>query len=194
MARTPHPRYYASRGAYYVKLRGKQHLLASGPKDEPDGPTYKAAVLRYSQLVHLAPPSPHDNCQVGAVIHRYMFMLKRDGRLTTHRKFCNVLDPAIVSFGHVKVSDLKPYIVNDWLAQIDTWNSTTKHTAVDCLLTALNWARKEGIISSNPLTGMTKPERLHRDASVVLPELLMDLLAEEANPQLAKLITFLRHT
>jgi integrase len=194
MPRTAQVRYYPSRGAYYTKIRGVQHLLASGPKDEPDGPTYKAAVLRFSQLLNLKPAAPRDDCQVGALIIRHYHMLKCEGRASTLRTSRCKLDPAIKAFGHIKVADLKPYVVNDWLAEMTTWNTTTKHIAVSRLISALNWAKKTGLISTNPLDGMAKPEAIHRDANVVLPPALQSLLIAHASPALAHLLTFLRDT
>jgi integrase len=171
-----------------------QHLLAAGPKDEPDGPTYKAAVLRFSQLLHLAPTKPNDSKTVGTVIIQYFHKLKREGRANTLRTSRNKLDPAIQEFGHVKVSDLKPYVVNDWLDKMTTWNTTSKHMGVSRLLAALNWAKSEGSIADNPIADMAKPESRQRGADMVIPAPLLSLLVEAANSQLAKLLTFLRET
>ena len=44
MPRTPSIRYFDSRKAYDTQYQGRQWLLAAGPKDEPDGPTYRKAV------------------------------------------------------------------------------------------------------------------------------------------------------
>jgi hypothetical protein len=52
MPRTPQIRYFESRQAYYTQYQGRQHLLAVGPKDEPDGPTYQKAVQRFACVMH----------------------------------------------------------------------------------------------------------------------------------------------
>src|SRR5262249_44619274 len=52
MARRASVRYYDSRGAYYTQINGAQNHLATGPNDAPDGPTYKAAVKKFSELVN----------------------------------------------------------------------------------------------------------------------------------------------
>jgi hypothetical protein len=54
MPRQPSVRYFSSRQAYSCQFRSKQHLLASGPDDYPDGPTYKAAVKAFGQLMTIA--------------------------------------------------------------------------------------------------------------------------------------------
>jgi hypothetical protein len=72
MARTPSPRYFHSRKAYYVQYHGRQHCLAAGPKDEPDGPTYLAAVKRFSELMHCAQAdSLEDRNLVITILDRY---------------------------------------------------------------------------------------------------------------------------
>jgi hypothetical protein len=50
MPRTSSIRYFESRQVYYTQSHGRQHWLAAGPKDQPDEPIYRAAVLRFSQI------------------------------------------------------------------------------------------------------------------------------------------------
>jgi integrase len=195
MPRTPQVRYFASRSAYYCQFHGKQHLLAAGPKDDPHGPTYKAAVERFSRLMHVGEAQrSEDGCAVSAVVARYYFLLEREGRVESLHQARVVLDPAIAAFGGVRVRDLKPVVVNDWLAGQKAWCSSTKHVAVGVLLRALSWAAKEGIVTKNPIAGMSKPEKLARGKEVVLPEALQDLLIGQANRELAKLLRVLRGT
>src|SRR5437016_2848918 len=106
MPRTPSIRYFESRQAYYTQFRGRQRLLATGPKDEPDGPTYKAAVIRFSQIIHADEVDrASDNCAVSAVIARFYYALEQEGRKATLHQARTLLDPAIVEFGHVKVKE-----------------------------------------------------------------------------------------
>src|ERR1700722_848006 len=112
MPRTPSIRYFTSRKAYYTQYQGRQRLLAAGPKDEPDGPTYKAAVQRFAQLMHIdALDKAENDCVVSVVVARYYHSLKRDGKKNTLHLARTMLDPAIADFGHVKVKELKPIIV-----------------------------------------------------------------------------------
>src|SRR5437764_11643066 len=109
MPRTPSIRYYASRSAYYTKYHGRQHLLAAGPKDEPDGPTYRDAVVRFSQIMHADDTArAEDNCLVSAIIARFYYALDREGRKNTLHQARTLLDPAIAEFGAVKVKEVKP--------------------------------------------------------------------------------------
>lgn len=195
MPRTPTVRYFASRGAYYTQYHGKQHLLAAGPKDEPDGPTFREATVRYARLMHVGEmDKAEDNCAVSAVIARYYHSLEREGKKGTLHLARAMLDPAIAEFGHVKVKELKPIIVDDWIAKQTGWNSTTKNTAVSNLSRAMSWATEQQVITKNPVAGMKKHEKLVRGKEMVLPEGLQDLLIEVANRGLRKLLRMLRGT
>src|SRR5262245_46371903 len=207
MPRTPTVRYFASRDAYYTQYQGRQHLLAAGPKDEPDGPTYQKAVERFAQIMHVTEVErAEDNCLVSAVVVRYFHALDREGRQATLRLARTVLDPAIAEFGHVKVKELRPIIVSDWLAMMadekrykgrgreKPWNQSTRNTAGCVLNRAFNWAKEQGIITRNPVAGLAKPEKLVRGKEVVLPEALQDLLVATANRELAKFLRLLRGT
>jgi integrase len=207
MPRTPSIRYYESRGAYYTKYHGRQYLLAAGPKDEPDGRIYLAAVRRFSEIMHADEVTrASDNCVVSAVLARYFFSLKREGRMGTLRLARTLLDSAIAEFGHIKVKELKPFVVRDWLARMSSpdrprknrrerpWCTTTQHSAIEKLTRAFYWAKKEGMITANPIAGMEKPEKRVRGKEAVIPEGLMDVLIGAANQEFSKLLRFLRGT
>src|SRR5438067_1980086 len=53
MARRPSVRYWASRHAYCCWFKGQQHVLAEGPDDFPSGPTYQAALQKFSEITAL---------------------------------------------------------------------------------------------------------------------------------------------
>src|SRR5262249_12142617 len=117
MPRTPSIRYFESREAYYCQYQGRQHLLAAGPKDEPDGPVYRRAVERFAEVMHLREAErTADECPVSVVISRYCYFLKQEGRKKSLEVAKSLLVPAIAAFGHVRVRDLKPILVTDWLA------------------------------------------------------------------------------
>ncbi len=54
MPRTPAARYFESREAYFTTFQGKPHCVASGPRGEPDGLTYRATVPKSSEVIHVA--------------------------------------------------------------------------------------------------------------------------------------------
>jgi integrase len=199
MPRTSTIRYFKSRHGFYTQYQGRQHPLAQGEDDRPDGPVYLAAVRRFSQLMHAtAVEKAADTSPVSAVIARYFHHLKREKREGTLRQARTLLDPAIAELGSLKVQELKPFHVRDWIGKMQEsgqWNSTTAHTAIDVLNRALYWAREEGMIASNPVAEMTgKPEKRARGPEVILPGALMDLLIAEASPAFAAFLRMLRGT
>ncbi len=206
MPRTPSIRYFESRSAYYCQYHGRQHLLAAGPRDEPDGPVYRLAVKRFAEIMHLGEMErSEDTCPVSAVVARYYHFLDREGRKKTLLVTRSLLDPALVDFGHVRVRDLKPIHVTDWLARMAedpgkakgrfrAWSLTTRSTALDTLSGAFSWGVRQGVISRNPIAGIARLEKRARGKEVVLPEGLQDALIANANPELAKFLRMLRGT
>jgi hypothetical protein len=53
MARPRKVTYWSSRGGYGTNINRKQHVLAVGPDDAPAGPTFKAALDKYRELLEL---------------------------------------------------------------------------------------------------------------------------------------------
>ena len=51
MVRKSGMHYWESRGGYYTTHKGRQVLLATGPKDGPEGPTWATAMSRYKEIV-----------------------------------------------------------------------------------------------------------------------------------------------
>ncbi len=195
MPRTPTIRYFESRSAYYTQYHGKQHMLAAGPKDDPDGPTYQAAVQRFARIMHVDEMArAEDNTLVSALIARYYHSLDRDNRKGTLHQARTLLDPAIAEFGHIKVKDVKPFVVRDWIDKMHQWNSTSRHTAISALVRVFYWAKEEGMITANPIAEMTKPERLVRGKEVIIPDALQDVLIDAAHPEFAKALRFMRGT
>ncbi len=195
MPRTPSIRYFYSRKAYYTQYQGRQHLLAAGPKDEPDGPTYQAAVVRFARLMHATETErAEDTCIVSAIIARYYHFLKGENRQNTLHQARTLLDPAIIAFGGVKVRELKPFAVRDWTDKMTQWNSSTRHTAIGCLSRAFYWAVEQGMLTKNPIAEIEKPEKLVRGKEVMIPEPLQELMIRIANPEFAKFLRMLRGT
>jgi integrase len=171
MARTPSPRYFNSRKAYYVQYQGRQHCLAAGPRDEPDGPTYLRAVKRFAELMHCAQADQaQDGNLVITILDRYAVHLRNKGRTGSYNIFKDRLATAILEFGQIPIRDLKAMHVTAWLDKMQQgrvvkvgrkgrqyerfcrWGPTSRRMAAQALLTSLNWAVKQGMITKNPLT------------------------------------------
>lgn len=64
--------------------------------------------------------------------------------------------------GTMKVCQLKPIHVTEWLASKD-WVDTTRNRAITCVKRAFNWASEQGIIKESPLKGLKKPPIANRE-------------------------------
>jgi hypothetical protein len=116
MPRTPSIRYFESRKAYYTQYQGTQRCLACGPKDEPDGPTYKAAVKKFAEIMHVAGADrAEDDNLVITVLDRYAVHLRNQKRMRSFRMVRDYLQSGIEEFGSLKVKDLKNLHVQAWL-------------------------------------------------------------------------------
>ena len=104
MPATPQINYFESRQGYCTQYKKRQRLLAKGPKDEPDGPTYRAAVKKFSEVIHVAEADQAgDDNLVITVVDRYAVHLRNQGRERTLDMFRRRCDSAVQEFGHLKL-------------------------------------------------------------------------------------------
>jgi integrase len=166
MPRTPSVCYFDSRGAYFTTFKGKQHCLACGPKDGPEGPTYLAAVRKFSEMLQCSEADrAGDNNLVITVLDRYAVHLKNQGRERTLEMFRHCCNSAVQEFGHLRYKELKVMHVQAWLDRmglergrsrgnrVRKWGHTMKRLAADKLQAAFSWAVQQGMISRNLING-----------------------------------------
>jgi integrase len=179
-------RYYPSRNAYYVHFRGKQHCLAQGPICDDCAEGEQAGVypkcpacaeirhqadLRFAELVHMAEVDhAEDGALVFAVLSRYLTACPHKPKtMKLVRHFCGLFAD---DYGHLKVRELKPYHMDEWLAKYSaprevkgvtgtrtvSWGRSTRRTAIEMVNAGFNWAVKKRVISRNPIgQAVTKP-------------------------------------
>jgi hypothetical protein len=200
-------------------LEGKQHRLADGPKDEPDGPTYRAAVKRFAEILHCAEADKaEDDNLVITILDRYAVHLKNAERARSLEMFENVAGPAVAEFGGLKYKELKIMHIQAWLdkmgqargeikggrarkasGRVKRWGNTMKGLAVDKLQAAFSWAEQQGMISRNLLDGRAKKSlgikrRGSRGRDYVIQPGEHAKLCSVAKPYFVDLLTFLHGT
>src|ERR1700733_2280545 len=127
------PRYYPSRGDYYVTFQGKQHCLAHGPlcdkcvEREKIGclPTCTEckkirynADLRFAEMVHLAEvDKAQDNALVFALCNRYLKRVEEKRKPKTFILAKRYLNSFGTEYGHLPVKQVKGVHVEDWLTK-----------------------------------------------------------------------------
>lgn len=178
------PRYFASKGGYYVTVGGVRHLLAKGKKDDPA--VKKAAETAYHNLMLAsgAAAGELDDQPCFFLFEAYIewFRANRAETTTEHRTLR--VQQFVDRFGKVKTAQLTRKHAYDHLAAYPGWSSTTKYAAVASLLAALNWGVQQGRLSRNPLAGLERPRqesRVKRRDAFITDEVHAVLL-EHAEP------------
>jgi integrase len=208
MPRTPQVRYFDSRKAYFTTYKGRQIPLAVGPKDEPDGPTYKAAVRKFGEVMQVGEAArAEDDNLVITVLDQYAVHLRNQNRLKTLDILLRCTKSAVAEFGGLKVKDLKPLHVQAWLDKMGTnrglhrgrvrqWGDTMKRMAYDKLMAALNWAVKQKMITRNPVErgAVELRKRAGRGRDYVLLPGEHEKIVAASKENFADLLTFLSET
>jgi integrase len=176
-----------------VQLHGKQRLLAIGPlcqkcaEREKEGamPTCTEckkirhkADLAFAEVLHADDlDKATDNNELIAILDRYLVLTKSGPhkRKESGWKMANFVFQKFIAagYGDIRVKDLKPLHVNEFLAKMAEervhtgkygggrlvkWGRSTQNLFITSLQTALNWAKEEGLISRNPIAGMRRPK------------------------------------
>jgi integrase len=178
--RKPSVRYWESRGGYCCWIDGRRELLASGPKDAPRGPTFKAANARFMKLLAQDADKGTDDYLVSSLLNQYRAHLHKTRKSGVPGVFEIMARGFGAKFGPRKVCELEPTDFDDWLESQTQWNPTSKAHAATLILGALAWARKKRLIQNDPLAGrIERPTPILRGRDARMSEELMDLLIGE---------------
>lgn len=213
MGRRASVRYFRSRKAYYTSFGGKQTKLAEGPDDAPKGPTYLAALKKFTELMQVSNADVADQQNtVKVLVDLYAQHLKRNGQDRSLQILLDTCTSAVEEFGDVPIGELKPIHVSDWLAlmsrpRIDSkkrtvkWGPTYQGIALRTLITALNWAKGQELISrhclENPKAVTIRGKKRSRGKEAYIPpETYQRLVAfvGKSNQGFADLLRFLYET
>jgi integrase len=179
--RKPSVTYWSSRKGYFCWIDGRQHKLAIGPEDAPNGPTYLGALDRFRKLLELEDGKGTNDYRVSALLNQYRAHLKATRKSAVPGVFEVMARGFAVEFGKLRVRELKPHMVETWLARQDNWNNTSKAHAGTLILAAVSWAFKKGFIETDPLAKRVDlPQPVLRGREASMSDELMDLLIAEA--------------
>ena len=115
----------------------------------PARPTSKP-LDRFRKLVAQDDKKGTDDYLVSALINQYRAHLKTTRKSGVPGVFEIMARGFTAKHGKLKVGELKPHHVEDWLGKQDKWNNTTKAHAGKLILAAVSWARKKGIHRHGP--------------------------------------------
>ncbi|HEX4144550.1 MAG TPA: tyrosine-type recombinase/integrase [Pirellulales bacterium] len=200
--------YYPSRNGYYTWFRDKQIKLAKGPDDKPTGPTYLAALRRFTELMELANADSADQGNtVRLICDLYGKHLERNDKTATLSILLDTCASAVECFGDKTLAEFKVFHVTEWLEAMATprkdrkgrfgkWGETYQAMALRTLISALNWAKNQGLITRHCLDqkGVLKKRKRSRGVEAYIQQADYDTLIAAVNPNFGDLIRFLHDT
>jgi integrase len=157
--RKPKVSYWASKGGFGFNFNGRPYVF-QGPDDWPDGPTHKRAVLALTKLICQDAGKGTDDFLVSAALNAYRQHLTENKRGNA-RRFNWIGESFCDKYGKLRVAELRPYHLTDWLAKnTDRWGDTTRRAAGQAILSALAFCKRRGLIQSDPLAGRLEDDDL----------------------------------
>lgn len=183
--RQPKPYWKKSHQAFYANINGKPVRLAVDEKE---------AFERYHQLMagqlDIGPdPMFLELCA------DFLAYIKPRVAERTHEFYKEPLEEFYKFIGTMRVSKLKPYHVERWVAKKypNTNNGSTIRNTIRPIQRVLNWARKSGRIARSPLEGMEVPAESVRDIDIT-PKQFKQVLKAIKDEPFRDFVTILRET
>src|SRR5262249_34900685 len=148
------------------------------PKCPRCADTRYRADLRFAEIIHLGEvEKAEDNALVFALCNRYLRWVKENRKERTYKLAAYYLGKFCEECGHLRLKQLKPVHVDDWLArmakprEVDTprgkrtrqWGRTCLLQAISNMNACFNWCVRKRLISRNPIAGVVdRPRPVHR--------------------------------
>jgi integrase len=177
MKRPIRPRYFKSRGAYFVQVGGKQILLARGPKDDPE--VKEKAWAKFKEVT--AEGYVPDKARgwplyrlVGDYLNWYKAMVKE----STFRTRSSILQSFVDYAPGARICDLRTFHMEKWLEKMSKfrevrgkwvrWGTDTRRTACEVVNSCFAWAVRTGLLSKRPFKPVPKPRGRSRGKEALL--------------------------
>ncbi len=191
MPRKPSVRWFDSKKGYYATINGHRTRLGGGPRDDTEGPNYRAAVATWLRLTgaDASGVGPDRNLiPVSQVWELYRRHLASNAQANTQRIRAQGLLPFVASFGGRSVSSLMGYEVELWLdemrqprkhpvhGRLVRWGQSTIRGAIVSIHAMFNWAHQGGLITKPPPLNLHLPPKRGRGAKTVVSESQYNLI------------------
>ncbi|HZZ77034.1 MAG TPA: tyrosine-type recombinase/integrase [Gemmataceae bacterium] len=180
MARHAKPWWWEERQGYYAFVRGARLRL---------GDTKKQAEDELKRLLKEGPVEVADRTLLAVLLDDFLDFVRENRAPKTYRGYLDFCQSFLKKFPKLKIDELSPDHITEWLKGHKTWNSTTKRGAITCLQRALNWARKNKGLKVNVLAGMEKPLAKTRTTVITNAE-FKALLSEVKDREFKDLLIF----
>jgi len=204
--------FYRDGRGWFANIGGKYVPLEYENGDRMRSQNISAAEVKAAYLRCLTEPDVPDEIGGATVLQvctAYLDKVKCEGAEATHTSrqntlfdFCFGLPSKFIAdrpkkkptpkpaakdyihkgYGKMRVADLKPYHIDQWLQSHPTWKGG-RRTKIQAVKRALNYAVEAGLIDRNPIRGYRTPKQNAR-VTYITPEQETALIGA-ANPALA---------
>ncbi|MCA9235863.1 MAG: tyrosine-type recombinase/integrase [Planctomycetales bacterium] len=139
-------------------IDGRQHLLAKGKKNK------RAAQLALADLLSVTVEKPGAaDPTVLTICEQFLDWAESHLSARTYRDKHWFLEGFCCAYGRLRVSELRPFHVDQWISGKPSWRSfNTKANAIRDVKRVFSWAVEKGLIGKNPITSLKQPRRTPR--------------------------------
>ena len=163
MPHFPKPFFKKARRLWYVQIDGRQMCL---------GPDKDAAFQQYHQLMQAPVVKPQAvlNPLVVVLADAYLDWVQKERAPDTFEWYRYRLQRFCQLYPDLKVADLRPFHVQEWVAGYPDLSRTSRRNYVRSVKACMAWALQQGYLDKNPITHMPVPSAEHREITVSLEE------------------------
>lgn len=161
MPRPSSPKYWPQRKQWYCQVKGRQYVLAKGPKEA----TRAEAFTAFHRLMADGPEevkASRATLTAAAMILEFLAHGARGRMPATVESYLRHLQSFSLAWGNEPAEGVKPWHVTRWLDR-HPWAPGTRRAAITAVKRAYSWAKKQGIIATNPLEGLERPTATRRE-------------------------------
>jgi len=171
-----------------VTIGGRQHKLVEGKQER------KLAWQLYHELMLTVAESPESpDVQVFSLCDYFLDWSEKNQRMRTYHGYRWFLHSFCDACGNVRVADLKPFHVTQWIDSQATWKSSeTRYNGIRNAKRVFSWAVEQQLIGKSPIAGMKLPRR--RPRQTYMKDAIYRRLRREACQPLRYLLFGLRQT
>ncbi len=173
------PRYFKSRGGYYVCIGRKQIRLAKGKKDDPHVKRLAQEEFNRLMATRLSTGSAHTTLY--ALINAYLIWVQEEKMDKTFRNRKVYLKKLNEKHGKMLARDLSLVTAEQFMKSQGTWGAASRDQFISSLNACYNWALRRNLVSDNPFKSMSKPviqSRAKNKDDLITPQIFEELLSE----------------
>lgn len=199
MARTPKPWFWKARRGWYATINGVRHELARG-RGAKDAAVKRCLELRLeARRATPRPLTPGQTPRLADLALAYQADIEarqRNGEVSARAvdDYRYRIAGFVETFGDVLATDLRPFMVDQWVATRQGLGPTSRHHLVGAAKGLTRWARRKGHIDADPLADMPKPPRRLRRENVIDAREARKLIDAMPSGPFKDLLTFLYET